>query len=824
VPRFEGLGNSAPRGEAVFGRFFLGIFYKNFNISFLYKKISLRANFFLKKKTVGGNSRPFSGIKCRGQKHVRPKEGRRIRKQRTGKSPAYPYFVAFLRDSQAVYFPPKRNPQPFFQKTIEMTPQEALLRYFGYKQFRPLQEEIIGSVLEGRDTLALMPTGGGKSLCYQIPALVKPGVGLVVSPLIALMKDQVEGLRQNEIAAAFINSAQSHSEQDAVMEAALRGEIKLLYVSPEKMQSERFRMFIERLDINLLAVDEAHCVSFWGHDFRPEYTQLHWLKERFPAVPVIALTATADRLTRQDIAAQLRLRDPNIFLRSFDRPNLRLEVRPGVDRVNEILRFLQNRSKDAGIVYCLSRKSVESLADKLCAKGIRAAAYHAGLDPKLRARVQEDFLRDNLQVICATIAFGMGIDKPNVRFVIHYNLPKNIESYYQEIGRAGRDGLPADTVLFYAFNDLMLQREMIQEEDSSQREIKLAKLERLQQYVEGHVCRRRILLQYFNEQVEKNCGHCDVCEHPRQTFDGTIIAQKALSAIARTNQKAPMGSLIDVLRGMRNATVMQHKFDQLKTFGAGRDLSNIEWQSYFAQLLNLGLVEIAYEDNYALRLTEKSRPVLFENQPVHLVRVAPLFKSDEKASRERNKPKTKAEALYELLFDRLRNLRKTIADGQGIPPHQVFNDETLSEMAKQRPINSDQLTAINGMTARKLAMYGADFMGEIVAFLAEDGSGLREATYFVTWRLFQQGHRIEAIARQRELSAETIYGHFARLNELGYRVDLDQLIPAVEQAEIRGALERIPHAGNEFKPVHEALRGRYGYGKIKLVATFALSG
>jgi ATP-dependent DNA helicase RecQ len=618
-----------------------------------------------------------------------------------------------------------------------------------------------------------------------------------------------------------VNSAQSASQQDAVMEAVLRGEIKLLYVSPEKMQSERFRMFLERLDINLLAVDEAHCVSFWGHDFRPEYNQLHWLKERFPQVPVIALTATADRLTRQDIVAQLRLRDPNVFLRSFDRPNLRLEVRPGVDRVNEILRFLEDHPKESGIVYCLSRKGAESLADKLCAKGIRAAAYHAGLDPKLRSRVQEDFLRDNVQVICATIAFGMGIDKPNVRFVVHYNLPKNIESYYQEIGRAGRDGLPAETLLFYAFNDLMMQREMIQEEDSTQREIKLAKLERLQQYVEGHVCRRRILLQYFNEQVDQNCGHCDVCENPRQTFDGTVIAQKALSAIARTNQKAPMGTLIDVLRGMRNAVVVQSRFDQLKTFGVGRDLSNIEWQSYFAQLLNLGLVEIAYEENYALRLTEQSRGVLFDNRPVHLVRVAPLFKSDEKSARERTKPKTKGEVLYEILFERLRNLRKTIADGQGIAPHQVFNDQTLAEMAKQRPINSDQLSALNGMTARKLAMYGADFMEEIVTFLAEDGSGLRDATYFVTWRLFQKGLGIEGIAQQRDLGTETIYAHFARLNEMGYRVELDQLVPVAEQEEIRRALERVPHADNEFKPVHEALRGRYGYGKIKLVAALA---
>lgn len=598
-------------------------------------------------------------------------------------------------------------------------PHEILKEYFGYDQFRPLQLEIIENVtLHKHDTLVLMPTGGGKSLCYQVPAMMSDGICIVISPLIALMKDQVEALRQNGVNAAFMNSTQLLTEQRYIEQQCLAGSIKLLYVSPEKLQNEAFKVLLWQLNVTLFAIDEAHCISFWGHDFRPEYTQLAMLKERFPNVPIIALTATADELTRQDIQNQLGLRHADTFISSFDRPNLFLEVRPGQDRIKHIVSFLMMRPNESGIIYCLSRKSTEQLAEKLNAKGFKAAAYHAKLSHSERSNIQEAFIKDDIPIICATIAFGMGIDKPNVRFVIHYNLPKNIESYYQEIGRAGRDGLPSRTILFYSFADVIMQREMLNEEESSIKELKLAKLERLQQFAEAKLCRRRILLNYFNEHADRPCGKCDICQSPSQMIDGTLIAQKALSAVVRTNEKEAIGTIIDVLRGYRNTKIIENKYDQLKTYGIGRDLKTNEWSDYIIQLINLGYLHIAYNRNNALTLTPRSRAVLFNGEQVQLVKIIPREKTASPV--EIAQPIESTTLSYNKnLFDYLRQLRKGMADEQGVPPYVIFPDTTLREMATFLPKNESQMLNITGVGARKMAFYGNTFLEGIAHFLAQ---------------------------------------------------------------------------------------------------------
>lgn len=598
------------------------------------------------------------------------------------------------------------------------TPHSILKEYFGYDQFRPLQLDIIESVAQQRrDTLVLMPTGGGKSLCYQIPAMLGEGLCVVISPLIALMKDQVEALRQNGVNAAFINSTQALAEQRYIEQECLDGRIKLLYVSPEKLQNEGFKMFLWQLNVALFAIDEAHCISFWGHDFRPEYTQLAQLKARFSDVPMIALTATADELTRQDIQTQLSLRNPNVFISSFDRPNLFLEVRPAQDRVKRIIEFLMLRPNESGIIYCLSRKTTEQLAEKLNNKGFKAAAYHAGLPNTERSAVQEAFIKDDIPIICATIAFGMGIDKPNVRFVIHYNLPKNIESYYQEIGRAGRDGLPARTTLFYSFADVALQREMLEAEESNIKALKLAKLERLQQFAEAHLCRRRILLNYFNEHTDRPCGKCDICLSPRQMIDGTLIAQKALSAVARTAEKEPIGTIIDILRGTRSPKVRENGYDQLKTFGAGQDLKMVEWNDFIVQLINLGYLHIAYHRHNALVFTPRSKAVL---QGTEIVQLAQLIPRGKDASTALPTADTIATTYNKDLFDHLRRLRKELADEQGVPPYVIFADTALREMATYLPRNEAQMLNISGIGVRKMAFYGQTFIDGIAEFLARN--------------------------------------------------------------------------------------------------------
>ncbi len=709
--------------------------------------------------------------------------------------------------------------------TYAITPLQALKTYFGYSQFRPMQAEIIDTVLQGSDVLVLMPTGGGKSVCYQIPALVMPGVGVVVSPLIALMKDQVEALKQNGVTAAFINSAQSLDEQRRTEQQCLSGQIKLLYVSPEKIQSEGFQYFLSQLQVNLIAIDEAHCVSFWGHDFRPEYGQLRTLKNRFPNVPFIALTATADKVTRADIVEQLYLHNPRQFITSFDRPNLSLAVLPAIDRVKRIIHFLDEHPRQAGIIYCLSRKGAETLAERLRARGINAAAYHAGMETDERSRVQEAFLRDNIRVVCATVAFGMGIDKSNVRFVLHYNVPSNIESYYQEIGRAGRDGLPSKTVLFYSYADIIQRRKFIEDEGGARQEVKLTKLQMLQHYAEAQICRRRILLNYFAQQTDANCGNCDVCRHPRQQIDGTLIAQKALSAVARLQQAAPMGVVIDVLRGIRSATVTKNQYDQIKTFGVGKDLKHPEWNDYLIQLIQLGLIEIAYHKNYALALTTASNEVLFNGQKVGLVQYSPITDAKKTGAYANVRPKSQQELFAEQLFERLLQLRKQIADAAEVPPHMIFSDATLQEMAAQFPLIPAEMKLINGVSVRKLADYGNAFMDEIARFLRTEGKDFKPATRQVSYAFYLlHPHSPTQIAQQRNLTPTTIARHLAELYEKGYPINIYHLVELPELKQILPVIEKLsPTAA--LSTISNHLNNQYGYDKIAAaIAYYKLNG
>jgi len=701
----------------------------------------------------------------------------------------------------------------------DQSPVDFLKRYYGYDRFRPMQEDIIRSILSGRDTVVLMPTGGGKSVCFQIPALMLPGVTVVVSPLIALMKDQVGALHLNGIPAAYINSTQTSREQRDIEENCLSGKLKLLYVSPEKLLTDAFFIFLKRIRVSLFAIDEAHCISSWGHDFRPEYTQLNVLKEHFPDVPTIALTATADKLTRQDIAQRLGMNDPAVFLASFNRTNLSLQVLPGQNRLQQIIRLLRQKPDTSGIIYCLSRKSCETLAGKLQEKGFGAAFYHAGMSSDERAKTQDAFLRDDVRIICATIAFGMGIDKSNVRWVIHYNMPKNIEGFYQEIGRAGRDGAPAQTVLFYSFADVATYKDMLSENSPANLNLQLAKLERMQQYADAHTCRRQILLSYFSEELPDPCGNCDVCRDPRVTIDGTVLAQKALSAIIRTGERVPMNLLIDILRGSRSQTILQGGYDQIKTYGAGRDLRFDEWRSYLHQLINIGVIEIAYDNHYALRRGILADQVLYAGRKINLVR------PDDVPKAVVEKPKTKTETQRDDLFEQLRAIRKQLADQQNVPAYVIFTDTTLEDMARQRPTTPDALRNVSGVGERKLQLFGRQFLDVIVSYVrgrTESGEKPKGSTQLLTLDLYNRGLSIDEIAAERQLSPGSIASHLIQLSKGGYDIDLDGLLANAvtppEQQEIEQAITAVGMPEGRLKAVFDALGGRYTYTQLALVA------
>ncbi len=599
---------------------------------------------------------------------------------------------------------------------------ETLKKYFGYDSFRPLQEEIIKHVMHKQDALILMPTGGGKSICYQLPALLSEGTTIVVSPLISLMKDQVETLQANGIAAGALNSNNNETENANIRRACIEGRLKLLYISPEKLIAEKDYL-LRDINISLFAIDEAHCISQWGHDFRPEYTQMGVIHQQFPSIPIIALTATADKITREDIIRQLHLNNPRTFISSFDRPNISLDVKRGFqakEKNKAILDFIQSHKGQSGIIYCMSRNKTEAVAQLLQKQGIKTGIYHAGLSPQLRNETQNDFINDRIQVVCATIAFGMGIDKSNVRWIIHYNLPKSIESFYQEIGRAGRDGLSSDTVLFYSLGDLILLTKFATE--SNQQSINLEKLQRMQQYAEADICRRRILLSYFGESSTEDCGNCDVCKNPPKRFDGTIIVQKALSAIVRVNQQISTGVLIDILRGNYSTEIASKGFQEIKTFGVGRDISPRDWRDYILQMLQLGYFEVAYNESNHLKITSTGNDILFGKAKATL---AVIRHEEMNTSKGKKRQVVIAKELpfglpggeNEDLFEALRGLRMRLANQDGLPPYIILSDKVLHLLSISRPSTLEEFGAINGIGEYKIRKYGKEFVNLIRQFL-----------------------------------------------------------------------------------------------------------
>jgi len=593
---------------------------------------------------------------------------------------------------------------------------------FGYDSFRPQQEDIIKNILLKKDVLVLMPTGGGKSICYQLPALLMEGTAIVISPLISLMKDQVEALRANGIKAEALNSSNDETKNEIIKRECIKGNIKLLYISPERLMGE-INFLLKDIHISLFAIDEAHCISQWGHDFRPEYMQLRLIRQEFPDIPIMALTATADKITRNDIITQLDLNDPKIFISSFDRPNLSLTVKRGYQKKEKdrtILDFISKHYQQCGIIYCMSRKTTETVNDMLLKNGISSAVYHAGLSNQQRDKTQEEFINDRTQVVCATIAFGMGIDKSNVRWVIHYNLPKSIENFYQEIGRAGRDGLDSDTLLFYSLGDIVLLNKFALK--SGQQQTNTDKLRRMQQYAEADICRRRILLNYFGEITDHDCGNCDVCKNPPKRFDGSILVQKALSAIMRSDEKITTHQLIDILRGNFNPEITTHQYEKLKTFGVGRDVPIRDWQDYLLQMLQLGYFEIAYNENNHLKITESGKKVLFGKTSAQLV----IIKREEpKPKGTKNKDirqstssliNTEQGSEDKELFEALRNLRKYLADEQGYPAYIVLSDKVLHSLCSIRPTTIEDFGEINGIGDFKKEKYGKDFVSLIQTF------------------------------------------------------------------------------------------------------------
>ena len=606
-------------------------------------------------------------------------------------------------------------------KTLSTKMIQTLKRYFGYDSFRPLQEEIIRTLLAGKDSLVLMPTGGGKSICYQLPALLCEGTAVVVSPLISLMKDQVESLCANGVAAGALNSSNDETENAALRRSCMEGKLKLLYISPEKLIAEA-NYLLRDMHISLFAIDEAHCISQWGHDFRPEYAQMGFIREMFPNIPVIALTATADKITREDIVRQLHLNQPKVFISSFDRPNLSLTVKRGYqqkEKSKAILDFIGRHPGESGIIYCMRRNDTTELADELAMYNIKAIAYHAGLLPAQREQAQNDFINDRVDVVCATVAFGMGIDKSNVRWVVHYSMPGSIENYYQEIGRAGRDGMKSDALLFYSLSDLIVLRRFA--EESGQSEVNLEKLNRMRRYCESDMCRRRVLLSYFGEEADHDCGNCDVCKNPPQRFDGSVLIQKALSAVIRTGEHVGMQMLIDILRASGRAELLERGYDKLKTYGAGRDLSYKEWKEYIYQMIQLGYMEIDYAAERVLRMTPLGRRVLYGEQKAQLVIYREPDELTRPVRRGERKSSFKAQPIRpirsastdETLLDSLRQLRKQIAEREHTPAYIIFSDDSLEDMVEKKPVTLDQFSDIRGVGQIKLDRYGKVFVALI---------------------------------------------------------------------------------------------------------------
>ncbi len=650
----------------------------------------------------------------------------------------------------------------------------SLKKYFGFSTFRPHQEAIITHVLDGGHALVIMPTGGGKSICYQLPAVLSDRLTLVISPLISLMNDQVRSLRANGITVGALHSGTSSDESRTIYHQIADRSLRILYVSPERALSQNFLEYISQQQIGLIAIDEAHCVSIWGNDFRPEYAQLPRLTSMFPGVAVLALTATADKATQEDIRLQLQLNDPLTFLSSFERPNIQLSVRTGMQRIQQIREFVKAREGQPGIIYCLARKTTEQIAATLQGYGYKVAAYHAEIDNTTRKKVQEDFQFDRLQIVCATIAFGMGIDKPNIRWIIHYNLPKNIENYYQEIGRSGRDGLPAEALMFYTFRDIAVYKEFIDASEANDvfKRVQREKLERIWEYSQATNCRTNVILNYFGEYRSAPCGHCDHCHHPPEGFDGTQFAQMALSACKRCQESIGMNMLVDVLRGSGRKEIYDRNLHQIKTYGAGKAYSYKEWVWYITQMINQGLLEIEYTKHSVLQCTPLSDAVLYHGKPVTLQRlpeehVEPIIERQSKTSK-----------FFAELLERLEEVCEGIAREQGIPAFTIFPKGTLREMASERPITVDELSALSGVGDYKASKYGQEFIDAIRNYMTEQNTIKRPKgmTYIETLNLFRQGMSIGDIAIQRKMSASTISSHLAKMYEKGEAIDLEQFL------------------------------------------------
>jgi len=700
---------------------------------------------------------------------------------------------------------------------------KTLQTYFGYTSFYPLQEDIIHEVIKQNDVFVLMPTGAGKSLCYQLPSLLFDGLTIVISPLIALMKDQVDGLIADGIPAAFINSSLSCSEIDRRKQSLSSHEIKILYMAPERLMMPEFLQFLRGLKVSLFAIDESHCISEWGHDFRPEYRQLKILREIFPKVPVMALTATATPAVQRDIISQLRLPDCKIFTASFNRKNLCYLIKQKENSYHQILQYLKERKNDSGIIYCQSRKTVEELAERLRSDGYRALPYHAGLSSEIRTGNQERFIRDDAEIIVATIAFGMGIDKPNVRYVIHYDLPKSIEGYYQETGRAGRDGLKSDCILFFSYGDkFKIEHFILQKTDENERQSSLKQLREIINYCEGNACRRRLLLAYFGELFdESNCGHCDVCLEPKERFDGTIAAQKILSCIYRTGERFGINYIVDVLTGSKNQKIAQNRHDTIKTYGAGKEYPKSQWQSLIRELIRSGYVQLDGDQYPVLKLNNKSRHVLLHNEQVSLTKPEePLL--IRKDGRE--------EDYDRILFDLLRILRKTIADQEEVPPYVIFHDTSLKEMSIYYPQSLQDFRKISGVGEQKLQKYGEIFLKEIGDYCKQYNiqpkpishkdpeprlKQPKTLTTQATLELYRQDLTIGEIAQKRGLTITTIVSHLEKLILEGEDISIDSFVAPERQLNIKHALEE--HGTKSLNPVKEKLGERYSYEEIRLV-------
>ena len=688
---------------------------------------------------------------------------------------------------------------------------------FGYEQFRPLQEEIIHRTLDGKDSFVLMPTGGGKSICFQIPALVFDGLTIVVSPLISLMKDQVQALKANGVKAAFFNSSISTQEENEVIRKAIDGDLQLLYLSPEKLIAVS-QTWLKELNIKLVAVDEAHCVSMWGHDFRPEYTQLRTFRNSLPSVPFMALTATADKSARKDIEEQLGLTNSKLFISSFDRKNLSIAVRGQVEKkkkLQEIVNFIERRKNESGIIYCLSRKNTEEVANHLKAAGHSVAFYHAGMHHEEREKTQTDFINDDTKIIVATIAFGMGIDKSNVRFVIHYNLPKNLEGYYQEIGRAGRDGLAAETVLYYNMRDFVLYSQFA--DDGANTEMQKEKLNRMLQFAEAKSCRRKILLSYFGEHLNENCNNCDVCENPPKDFEGTILTQKALSGIVRMGEKDGITMLINVLRGSNNADIHAKKYSSLKTYGIGKEVSFFNWRDYVIQMANQGLIEIMYSENSALKISPIGWKVLKGEKTIRLT--TPLTSEDRKKTQKAVKT-TSRDSPNKDLFTALKKIRYGISKEEKMPAYIIFSDKSLKLMASELPTTENEFLAISGVGMNKMEKYGEEFMSVIRKFKGATKPA-RINTTLETYILYQKGLHPKEIAKKRNVSITTIFSHLSQLYTEGKEVQLEKFVTKETLDTVRIAFNQL-NRKVELKPIYEKLNEEVSYSEIRLSITLIL--